>query len=184
MTGRLSREGGKTLPKQFGTIKEGDGFTSTVNSGVFQVLATLPSLQGHKRQTISFASTLYLYPILELLLADVPPQWKPELRLGLQEALVNAAKHGNHLDPTKRVEVQFSQTGDRYWWIISDQGAGFTPPSQWVPSAFAQPCCRGECGRGLYILYQIFDEVRWSSGGRQLRLSKFLGKRGPISALK
>ena len=50
---------------------------------------------------MSFASTLYLCPILDLLTASIPEELEPEIRLGLQEALVNAAKHGNHLDPAK-----------------------------------------------------------------------------------
>ena len=57
--------------------------------------------------TISFASTLYLCPILDLLLAEIPDQWHTELRLGLQEALVNAAKHGNQLDPIKNIVFGF-----------------------------------------------------------------------------
>ena len=80
--------------------------------------------------TISFASTLYLCPILDLLLTDIPTKLQSELRLGLQEALVNAAKHGNNLDPGKLVVVRFSLVDNQYWWIISDQGSGFTP---WNP---------------------------------------------------
>ena len=47
---------------------------------------------GRTWNTVSFASTLYLCPILDLLLAEVPEQLQAEIRLGLQEALVNAAK--------------------------------------------------------------------------------------------
>ena len=77
--------------------------------------------------TISFASTLYLCPILDLLLAEIPAKLQAELRLGLQEALVNAAKHGNNLDPSKTVVVRFSLIDNQYWWVISDQGQGFSP---------------------------------------------------------
>ncbi len=80
--------------------------------------------------TISFASTLYLCPILDLLLAEIPPTLQAELRLGLQEALVNAAKHGNNLDPSKTVVVRFSLIDNQYWWVISDQGSGFAPTSE------------------------------------------------------
>ena len=44
---------------------------------------TLP-LKLTNWKTISFASTLYLHPILDLLLARVPRQLQPEIRLGLQ----------------------------------------------------------------------------------------------------
>lgn len=124
-------------------------------------------------QTMSFASTLYLCPILDLLLAKVPPEYEPELRLGLQEALVNAAKHGNGLDPSKQVSVQFSIADDLYSWVITDQGEGFctTPCCPANPEDLLPDEC-SEGGRGLCLLYQIFDQVHWNREGTQLRLSK------------
>uniref|UniRef100_A0A832H301 Anti-sigma regulatory factor n=1 Tax=Oscillatoriales cyanobacterium SpSt-402 TaxID=2282168 RepID=A0A832H301_9CYAN len=123
--------------------------------------------------TVSFASTLYLVPVLDLLLAEIPPQWRPEVRLGLQEALVNAAKHGNNLDPTKTVLVRFSVVADQYWWVISDQGSGFRPSRDCSSNLEeAVSCCERECGRGLYILHQVFDKVQWNRHGTELRLCK------------
>lgn len=123
--------------------------------------------------SVSFASTLYLLPILDLLLAEIPSRWRPEIRLGLQEALVNAAKHGNNLDPSKTVLVRFFASADQYWWIISDQGSGFKPPQSCAIQPDTQlPCEERECGRGLYILHQIFDQVQWNRQGTELRLYK------------
>lgn len=123
--------------------------------------------------TISFASTLYLVPVLDLLLAEIPSQWRPEVRLGLQEALVNAAKHGNKLDPSKTILVRFSIVTDQYWWIISDQGSGFRPlQSREVELEHSSICQERECGRGLYILHQVFDKVQWNRQGTELRLCK------------
>jgi anti-sigma regulatory factor (Ser/Thr protein kinase) len=124
--------------------------------------------------TVSFASTLYLVPILDLLLAEIPPQWRSEVRLGLQEALVNAAKHGNKLDPNKTVLVRFSVVADQYWWVISDQGTGFKPPENCDTASLEEniACQENECGRGLYILYQVFDQVVWNGQGTELRLCK------------
>jgi serine/threonine-protein kinase RsbW len=123
--------------------------------------------------TVSFASTLYLCPIIDLLLTGVPARWRAELRLGLQEALVNAAKHGNQLDPSKKVFVRYSIHNSDCCWVISDQGEGFTPP---VCSDQSQSCLlpqvEQECGRGLFILYQIFDQVQWDQDARELKLLK------------
>jgi serine/threonine-protein kinase RsbW len=128
---------------------------------------------GRNWSTVSFASTLYLIPILDLLLAQIPSRWRAEIRLGLQEALVNAAKHGNNLDPNKTVLVRFSVVADQYWWIISDQGSGFEPPQCCNPKSPEHlPDHEGECGRGLYILHQIFDQVQWNKQGTELRLCK------------
>lgn len=123
--------------------------------------------------TVSFASTLYLVPILDLLLSEIPSQWKQEVRLGLQEALVNAAKHGNNLDPNKTVLVRFSVVAGQYWWVISDQGDGFKPSQDCLSNLEETvSCCESECGRGLYILHQVFDKVQWNRQGTELRLCK------------
>ncbi|MBD2094639.1 anti-sigma regulatory factor [Trichocoleus sp. FACHB-591] len=133
---------------------------------------------GRNWGTVSFASTLYLYPVLDLLLAEVPAQWQAELRLGLQEALVNAAKHGNKLDPSKTVLVRFSVVENQYWWVISDQGSGFAPPTSCSSSCSEHlPHNEKECGRGLYILYQVFDRVQWNASGTELRLCKEVSNR-------
>lgn len=144
------------------------------------IAISLPSAQP-KWSTMSFASTLYLCPVLDLLLADIPKQLQPEIRLGLQEALVNAAKHGNKLDPSKTVVVQFSATKEGYSWVISDQGSGFATDhfnrcncdNQVLPEL---PPEEAESGRGLCILHQIFDHVHWNHQGTQLRLSKLIKK--------
>jgi anti-sigma regulatory factor (Ser/Thr protein kinase) len=139
------------------------------------VIAISPRLKGRSWNKLSFASTLYLCPILDLLLAEIPSQWQAEIRLGLQEALVNAAKHGNNLDPGKTVEIQFSVTRDEYWWIISDKGNGFYCPKGRDNETNEQvPQEEGECGRGLFILHQIFDKVHWNNHRRELTLCKVI----------
>jgi serine/threonine-protein kinase RsbW len=145
----------------------------------FSVMA-IPALPSKRAiGKISFASTLYLCPVIDLLLVDIPEEFQAELRLGLQEALVNAAKHGNQLDPSKTVVVEFSSNHEGYWWTISDEGT--------VP--LTSCCCRpriegylpddtSECGRGLFILQQVFDSVEWHPDKRQLRLGKKFATRG------
>lgn len=152
------------------------------------MIAISPRPTGRNWVTISFASTLYLCPILDLLLAEVPAPYRAEVRLGLQEALVNAAKHGNNLDPSKTVVVRFSVIQNQYWWVVSDEGSGFSTPCQchippnceYVEEHSANPDpphVENECGRGLFILYQIFDRVEWNSQGTELTLCKEVSNR-------
>lgn len=120
-------------------------------------------------KTISFVSTLYLCPILDLLLARIPCELHDEIRLGLQEALVNAVKHGNKLDPSKRILIQYSFDNKEYSWVISDQGNGFIKDKE---------CClnlppeESENGRGVCLLHHIFDEVDWNRQGTQVTLCR------------
>jgi len=148
------------------------------------VIAT-PSLRQKQRQgTVSFASTLYLCPILDLLLETIPPIWHPELRLGLQEALVNAAKHGNKLDPHKTVVVRYTSDNGFYSWTIANAGCGFDPPKEQPPCPEALlPEPDSDCGRGMCILHQIFDRVSWNESGTQVQLCKSTKGRRPQMTL-
>ncbi|NEQ51059.1 MAG: anti-sigma regulatory factor [Leptolyngbya sp. SIO3F4] len=138
------------------------------------MVGVMTTSTGVKWDKLSFASTLYLYPIIDTLLESAPVEMRDELRLGLQEALVNAAKHGNSLDPSKHVSVQYARVHDMYWWIITDQGSGFEIPHECrvCPHDGADNDSMGDCGRGLFILHQIFDQVHWSSKGNEVRLCK------------
>ena len=129
-----------------------------------------------KWESLSFTSTLYLCPILDALLEPTPHLLHDELRLGLQEALVNAAKHGNRLDPQKIVSVRHARADGYYWWIVTDQGEGFQKEGLAQPVSCPAPDSPfvSECGRGLYILHQVFDQVRWSDDGREVYLAKRL----------
>jgi serine/threonine-protein kinase RsbW len=145
---------------------------------------------------VSFASTLHLQPILDLLLRSVPVAIRPELHLGLQEAIVNAAKHGNSLDPCKVVSVRYSTTRNVYSWIICDQGQGFEvheldpTPAHGAPDGTPDgssddwlPCDEQCCGRGLFILHQVFDEVTWNDRGTELHLCKQVERQSPLAKL-
>ncbi len=123
---------------------------------------------------MSFPSTLYLYSILDLLLKDVPISLQSDLRLGLQEALVNAARHGNSLDPQKSILVKYRRAPGLHEWVIQDQGLGFDPPviCHLAEADAHLPAENCECGRGLHILFQIFDQVQWLQNGTTLHLTK------------
>lgn len=117
--------------------------------------------------TLCFDSTLYTKPILDLLLANVPSKWHFDLRLGLQEALINAVKHGNKLDKSRKVTIEFFMVSASYHWIVKDQGENV----KLLPNHHTF-CCEAECGRGIYIMHQIFDYVHWNQHERKLHLFK------------
>src|SRR2546422_2205364 len=51
------------------------------------------------------------------------------IRLALEEAIVNAIKHGNRMDAGKRVHVRFRVEADRFEIGITDEGPGYDPDS-------------------------------------------------------
>ena len=51
------------------------------------------------------------------------------IHLTLEEAISNAIKHGNKMDPDKKVTVNYSIDSDKIEISITDEGDGFKPES-------------------------------------------------------
>ncbi len=114
-------------------------------------------------------STLQLSPILKRLLEPVGcNETICRIELGLHEALVNAVRHGNLEDPNKQLRIRRILTPNWLVWQIQDQGIGI-PVQQRVGSL--PPELDANSGRGLFLIYQCFDDVRWSRRGNRLQLA-------------
>lgn len=98
-----------------------------------------------------------------------------DLSVSVRECVVNALKHGNKLDVSKRVYLTFSfEPGAIEVWI-QDQGAGFDPDA--VPDATAPENILNAAGRGLFFMRAFMNEVEYSfpkEGGTRVRLLKKL----------
>ena len=119
--------------------------------------------------TFELESSLQLSEFIELLLE---PLYKYQhlylIRLGLHEALVNAVKHGNNFDTSKIIKVKRIITPHWWVWIIQDQGQGMKQDKR----KFNLPKrIDSVSGRGLFIINECFDDVRWSPKGNKLQLA-------------
>jgi serine/threonine-protein kinase RsbW len=92
------------------------------------------------------------------------------IKLAVEEALVNAIKHGNQLDRTKTVRVAYQVDADRFDVEISDQGPGFDPGD--VPDPTSPENIERPCGRGLLLMRHYMTEVNYHDRGRLVRMSK------------
>lgn len=92
------------------------------------------------------------------------------IKLALEESLVNAIKHGNKLDPKKRVQVEASIDDRRCEIVIEDEGPGFDRAC--VPDPTAEENLTKCSGRGLLLIEAYMTSVRYSKGGRRVRLVK------------
>ena len=85
--------------------------------------------------------------------------------MALREALANAIKHGNKLNPDKRVFVHVSLHPDGELHIeVEDEGDGFDP------AVLADPTMPDNImrssGRGVYYMRQFMDKVQFRAGER------------------
>jgi len=114
-------------------------------------------------------STLQLSSYIELLLEPISSREATErIHLGLHEALVNAALHGNCGDPTKYLRVRRILTPNWLVWQIQDEGDGI-PLNERRASLPSRLDANN--GRGLFLIHHCFDDVRWSRKGNRLQLA-------------
>ena len=114
-------------------------------------------------------SSLQLNEFVELLLEPIKTSNSSYLiKLGLHEALVNAVKHGNNLDPKKNVRVRRIITPNWCVWQIQDEGNGLEIKNR---NYNLPKKTSSVCGRGLYIINECFDDIRWSNKGNRLQLA-------------
>jgi serine/threonine-protein kinase RsbW len=92
------------------------------------------------------------------------------IKLALEEALVNAIKHGNQMDPDKRVFVVFLVTAERFEIRITDEGTGFNPED--VPDPTAIENLERPCGRGLLLMRGFMTHVEYHGRGNSVSMSK------------
>jgi serine/threonine-protein kinase RsbW len=100
-----------------------------------------------------------------------------DLSVSVRECVVNALKHGNKLDPGKRVGVTFGLAPGAIEVWIQDQGAGFNPDA--VPDATAPENLLNAAGRGLFFMRAFMSEVEYifpPEGGTIVRLVKNIEK--------
>jgi serine/threonine-protein kinase RsbW len=96
------------------------------------------------------------------------------IRLALEEALVNAIKHGNRLDPGKKVRVSYCAQTDLFEVRVTDEGAGFDPKD--VPDPTAEENLERPCGRGLMLMRHYMNEVSYSPCGTAVHMRKLRKK--------
>ena len=90
------------------------------------------------------------------------------IKLALDEALINAIKHGNKLDAAKRVTIDATVTPRQIEVEIEDQGCGFNRAC--VPDPTADANIEKPSGRGILLIESYMNTVEWSCGGRRLRM--------------
>ncbi|HEX2463761.1 MAG TPA: ATP-binding protein [Thermoanaerobaculia bacterium] len=93
--------------------------------------------------------------------------------IAVREAVANAIKHGNHLDPGKKVEIDLRVEGEDLIISVLDEGNGFDPgrvadPLQ--PENLLKPD-----GRGIFYMGKFMDGVEYrfrDGGGTEVTLRK------------
>jgi serine/threonine-protein kinase RsbW len=94
-----------------------------------------------------------------------------EIRLAMREALNNALRHGNRMDPSKKIHFSYSCDPEHGLWVrIRDEGKGFDPDA--VPDPTQPENLDRTGGRGVFLMRNLMDEVEFRDGGREVHLRR------------
>ncbi|MDH3629136.1 MAG: ATP-binding protein [Acidobacteriota bacterium] len=93
------------------------------------------------------------------------------IETALREALANAIRHGCKLDPTKRVQccVTCDESGE-VLIVVRDPGTGFDVSA--VPDPTSAQNKVKSSGRGVFLINELMDEVRYADEGREIHMRK------------
>lgn len=102
------------------------------------------------------------------------------VHLSVEEAFLNAVKHGNKMDSSKEVKVEYYVDGDKIELRIFDQGSGFNPEDVPEPRV-GENLYRTE-GRGLLLMRAYMDVVEYNEQGNCIHMIRY--KKRPAQPAK
>ena len=90
------------------------------------------------------------------------------MRMALEEAIINAIKHGNKLNPKKSVEIVWRVRTGHAFVSIEDEGAGFNPGDVPDPTDFEN--LDKPSGRGIMLMQNYLTRVEYQGRGNRVEL--------------
>ncbi len=95
---------------------------------------------------------------------------RSNLFIALDEAFVNAVKHGNKYDTKKLVRVTAELSPQEARFTVEDEGDGFEVNQ--IPDPLDPANLFKTSGRGVLLIYNIMDEVMYNERGNRLTMIK------------
>ena len=96
------------------------------------------------------------------------------VHLAVQEAFVNALKHGNKMDSSKKVRIDYCVSCDKVDISMTDEGPGFEPEE--VPDPRCGENIYKANGRGLLLMRSYMDMVEYNEQGNCVHLVRYREK--------
>lgn len=98
----------------------------------------------------------------------ISPDKQCNILISLTEAVTNAIIHGNHRDESKEVQVRLNKVKNNLSFRVSDQGTGFDYKS--IPDPTAPENITKCGGRGVFLMQQLSDDIRFFDDGRTVEM--------------
>jgi serine/threonine-protein kinase RsbW len=107
------------------------------------------------------------------------PDFSHGMSVAIRESVINAVRHGNKLDASKRVIIRFEYGTTEFAVTVEDEGEGFDPVE--IPDPLAEENLLCTSGRGIFFMKKFMDEVDYHfelNRGTRVRMVKKLPSNG------
>jgi len=132
------------------------------------------SLTWHVEQVIPSDLSAGKQVLADILRRLHESEWEEDdifgVHLSLEEAIVNAIKHGNRLDAEKQVRIDCELSPRGLCVQIADQGPGFNPQS--IPDCTCEENLDNPSGRGIMLMKTFMSSVEFNDTGNQVTMRK------------
>lgn len=88
--------------------------------------------------------------------------------LSVVECVNNAIVHGNKMDKNKKVTMHYHISNTTIEVTVSDEGEGFDPDK--LPDPTAEENLERDCGRGIFLMRHLSDELEFANNGRTITM--------------
>jgi serine/threonine-protein kinase RsbW len=112
--------------------------------------------------------------LIEKLIDDVSNQYNlhsdvyGKILLAIVEGVNNAIVHGNKLDLSKKVALEYQVTDKSVEFIITDEGSGFEYSS--IPDPTLPENIEKTHGRGIFLMNHLADNIEFYNNGSKVKL--------------
>ena len=94
-----------------------------------------------------------------------------DIRLSIEEAVLNAIEHGNKGDESQTVNISFVIDDQRIEITVEDQGNGFSHIG--LPDPTVDGNILRSHGRGVYLIHKLMDKIQYNDKGNRVKLIKY-----------
>ncbi|KAA9340014.1 ATP-binding protein [Adhaeribacter soli] len=94
------------------------------------------------------------------------------IMVAVTESVNNAIRHGNKFDKDKNVYLSLQVAEDHLKFEVEDEGSGFDTES--LPDPTSVENLENPGGRGIFLMRNLCDEVKFTNNGRNVQLTFFI----------
>jgi serine/threonine-protein kinase RsbW len=126
-------------------------------------------------QTLELQSNADSLTVVERLIDEVRNKYNVSedvfgnMLVAITEAVTNAIYHGNKSDPKKKVSIVCTHSPHSIAFTIADEGPGFDFYD--LPDPTSPENLEKECGRGIFLMKHLADQLIFSENGRVVEMN-------------